>query len=79
MKKPEKHGIPVNSENTTQLDPASGPTKSELQFNHSHPLSGPRPTGKPAILHLNHNQPANSPLFAAKGDDTVMSRQGQQS
>ena len=61
MKKRTNQRSPINTENTTQFDPASGPSKSELQFNHSHPLSGPRPTGKPAILHLNRIVQDNSP------------------
>ncbi len=76
---PGKNNAPRGTESITQRDPEAGPTNSELQFNYSHPLSGPRPTGKPAILHLNRQQPVVPPPVAARGDDDVMSQPQKQS
>jgi len=71
MKKRNKKRAEMNSENVTQLDPASGPNSSELQFNVSHPVSGPRPTGQPAILHLNGTDAVHTPPPAAVGDGAM--------
>lgn len=74
MKRPRNNQPKNPSESTTVLSEHPGPSNSELQFRTSHPLSGPRPTGRPATLHLNRRHPEAMPKTAARGDDDVMSQ-----
>ena len=68
MKKRNKKRAEMNSENVTQLDPASGPSNSELQFNVSHPLSGPRPVAPSTFIPPDPGIPAHMPRIAANGE-----------
>lgn len=72
MKNPNEPSIFTDSESTTQRSPKAGPTRGELDFKDSHPLSGPRPARQSGILHLNNNRSANPLLLAARSDDDFM-------